>query len=73
MGDRILRLDAVLKVADTSRTTIYDWMAKELFPRQIKLGPRAVGWLESEVNAWLAQKRAERDAASMGSRKPEAA
>nr|ART37181.1 D478 [uncultured bacterium] len=28
-------------------------MAKGQFPRRVKIGVRAVGWLESEVTAWL--------------------
>jgi prophage regulatory protein len=35
---------------------------KGLFPRRIHLGPRRVVWLESEIDAWLAEKVAGRDA-----------
>ncbi|GGG52598.1 hypothetical protein GCM10010964_44670 [Caldovatus sediminis] len=31
------------------------------FPRRVTLGPRAVGWLESEINQWIAKRAAERD------------
>lgn len=30
------------------------------FPKPIRLGPQAVGWIESEVNAWLAAQAAKR-------------
>jgi prophage regulatory protein len=33
------------------------------FPRPIRLGSHAVGWLESEVDQWIDQQRAARDAA----------
>ena len=33
---------------------IYEMQAEGRFPRRIKLGERAVGWLESEVRDWLA-------------------
>lgn len=62
---------AVLRRAETlSRTglpesTLYRLMANGQFPRQLKLGPRAVGWLESEVNAWIAERAAERDRAAV--------
>jgi prophage regulatory protein len=36
-----------------SRSTLYEQMAKNMFPRPVSLGARAVGWLESEVDAWL--------------------
>jgi len=32
---------------------IYQLQAERHFPQRIKLGERAVGWLESEVQAWL--------------------
>jgi prophage regulatory protein len=31
-------------------------MSKNEFPAPISLGGRAVGWLEFEVDAWLAEK-----------------
>jgi predicted DNA-binding transcriptional regulator AlpA len=34
-----------------------------LFPQRIKLGLRAVGWIESEVQAWLTMRTKARDAA----------
>jgi prophage regulatory protein len=33
---------------------IYQMQAEGRFPQRIKLGQRAVGWLESEVRDWLA-------------------
>lgn len=26
------------------------------FPKPVNLGPRSVGWIESEVDAWIAQR-----------------
>lgn len=37
-----------------SRSTIYQYIKDGIFPKPIPLGPRAVGWLESEVSAWIA-------------------
>ena len=53
MADYILRLPTVLAHTGLSRSTLYEQMAKGSFPRPVQLGPRAVGWLESEVNSWL--------------------
>jgi prophage regulatory protein len=33
------------------------------FPRPVKIGKRAIAWLESDLQAWLAERIAERDAA----------
>jgi prophage regulatory protein len=49
----ILRLRTVLERTGLSRSTIYALMRTGEFPRQIALGPRSVGWLESDVEAWI--------------------
>ncbi len=51
----ILRRPAVQSRTGLSRSTIYLRVAQGTFPRPIPLGPRAVGWLEHEVEAWLQQ------------------
>ena len=48
-----LRRKKVEERTGLSRSTIYLWMQNGTFPRQISLGPRTVGWLESEIDAWL--------------------
>jgi len=40
----------------------YDLQNAGLAPKPIKLGVRSVGWLVSELEAWVEQRRAERDA-----------
>jgi prophage regulatory protein len=32
------------------------------FPRRIQLGPNRVGWVATEIDAWLAERIAQRDA-----------
>ena len=49
----ILRRRVVEARTGLSRSTIYLRMAQGTFPKSIPLGPRAIGWLESEVEAWL--------------------
>ena len=36
-----------------SRSSIYNAVKEGTFPRQINLGPRAVGWLESSIDQWI--------------------
>ena len=50
---RILRLPQVEARTGISRSSIYARVAKGTFPPPIQLGPRAVGWIESEVEAWI--------------------
>lgn len=53
---RILRLPEVITRVGLKRASIYLHMAAGSFPKQIPLGPRAVGWLESEIDSWLASR-----------------
>lgn len=60
---RILRLKEVrARVGNLSHTSIYEGAAKGTFPKPIKLGGRASGWLEHEIDAWIAGRIAARDA-----------
>jgi prophage regulatory protein len=51
----ILRRPDVEARTGLSRSTIYLKVAQGSFPRPVSLGPRAVGWVASEVEAWLEQ------------------
>ncbi|VFS52527.1 helix-turn-helix transcriptional regulator [Budvicia aquatica] len=59
---KVLRLKDVVKKMGISRSTIYDWINPKsprydpTFPRQIPLGKKSVGWLESTLNEWLMQR-----------------
>lgn len=56
MAYEILRLPAVKARTGLSRSTIYQRVSDSTFPGQISLGPRTVGWLESDVQQWLEQR-----------------
>lgn len=49
----IIRRKQVEARTGLSRSTIYMKMASGTFPKPVSLGPRAVGWVESEVTDWL--------------------
>ncbi len=51
----IIRLDEVKKRTALSRSSIYLRIKSGEFPKQISLGGRAVGWVESEIDDWLEQ------------------
>lgn len=57
----ILRRKQVEGRTGLSRSTIYLRMKKGTFPKPINLGARAVGWLESEIDEWLASRVENRD------------
>ncbi|MEW6441889.1 MAG: AlpA family transcriptional regulator [bacterium] len=54
--ERILRLREVRERTGLARSSLYQQIAQGKFPRQIRLGLRSAGWLESEVNAWIAER-----------------
>jgi prophage regulatory protein len=53
MLDKILRRPAVEYITGLGRSAIYDAMKKGTFPQAVKLGPKAVGWRESDIRKWL--------------------
>lgn len=58
---RLLRLEQVGEVTGLRRSMVYQLEAEGRFPRRVKLATRAVGWVESEVRAWIAARIATRD------------
>lgn len=53
---RVIKLKDVISTTGLSRSSIYAYMAKGEFPKPIQLGPRAVAWIEEEVQKWLCDK-----------------
>lgn len=58
----ILRLKRLKEKTGISRSTVYNKINPkskyydDAFPKPIRLGPGSIGWLEAEVNAWLASR-----------------
>ena len=53
---RILRRPEVELRTGLSRSAIYALMAKQKFPAAIPLTEKAVGWLESNIETWIAER-----------------
>jgi prophage regulatory protein len=53
-GFKYFRMAQVCKVTGLCRSMIYQLEAEKRFPSRIRLGLRAVGWIEGEVQEWLA-------------------
>lgn len=59
LPDTILRLPTVKAATGLSRSTIYERVRRGTFPAPVPIGRKAVGWLESEVGAWIQRTIAE--------------
>lgn len=49
----ILRLADVEARCGVNRRTLYYWIERGMFPQPIHLGPRTVGWLDRDIEAWI--------------------
>lgn len=57
---RILRLPEVKAKTGLKHAHIYTLMKEGKFPKQVPLGVRAVGWVEDEIDDWIASRLNER-------------
>jgi len=60
----VLRRKQVESRTGLARSTIYQYMKDGVFPKPVQLGPCAVGWIESEISAWISQRVAAARSAS---------
>lgn len=56
----IERLPTVMRRSGLSRSSVYAGIAAGTFPKPIKLSARAVGFLSTEIDAWIASRAAQR-------------
>ncbi len=53
MANQVLRPKQVIEEYGLSRTTLWRLEKSGGFPRRVKLGARAVGWLRTDLEDWL--------------------
>lgn len=53
MSQSLIRLSEVQRRTGYSRAWIYRLMADKRFPTSIKIGSRAIAFIESEVDEWI--------------------
>jgi len=56
-----MRLKEVIEKTGLARSTIYNLISQGKFPKQIELGARSVGWVDTEIEEWLLAKIELRD------------
>ncbi|MBF0562536.1 MAG: AlpA family phage regulatory protein [Alphaproteobacteria bacterium] len=59
--EAFLRKTEVVKASGYTDQHLRRLEKRDLFPRRVRIGPGRVGWPQSEVAAWIAQKIADRD------------
>lgn len=55
---KVIRRNDLLQLIGLSRSSLYAMTKSGRFPKPIRLGQRAVGWREADVQAWLASRPA---------------
>ena len=60
----ILREKQVTEITKLSRMTIWRMEKRGDFPARFRISKNAVGWLQSEIDAWLEEKAAQRQGAA---------
>lgn len=53
---RLIRLPEVLNRTGLCKAWIYRLISRNEFPAQVKLGARAVAFLESDIDKWIEEK-----------------
>ncbi|PHM40125.1 helix-turn-helix transcriptional regulator [Xenorhabdus miraniensis] len=57
--ESLIRLPEVQRRTGYSKAWIYRLIKEDKFPKQIKIGPRSVAFVESEIDGWVDQRIAE--------------
>lgn len=63
-GPRLIRLRTVREKTGLSKSSLYALAQQGRFPAPVKLGERSSGWVEAEVDAWIANRVSARSARS---------
>jgi prophage regulatory protein len=58
---KLIRLQSVLDRTGLSRSSCYELMAAGKFCQPVKIGPRAIAFSETEVEAWINARLSERE------------
>ena len=65
---RFLRKQEVVQRVGIPASSIYELMSRGVFPRPVRISPRLVAWIESEIIDWQRARIEERNAAASKAR-----
>lgn len=61
MAMLLLRLPQTLTKTGLTRSALYAAVRAGTFPNPVRIGPKAVAWPDHEIDAWIANRIAERE------------
>ena len=61
MSSALIRLPEVQRRTGYSRAWLYRLLSENRFPKPVKIGSRAIAFVESEIDTWINERIAERD------------
>lgn len=56
MNERLIRLPEVMAKTGIKKSTVWDFVKKEKFPKPIKISARITVWREIEIDQYIASK-----------------
>jgi prophage regulatory protein len=59
--DRVIKLREVIEISGLKKSSIYNLIKKNEFPKQVVLSRNSVGWIQSEVVQWVNELIVNRD------------
>jgi prophage regulatory protein len=57
----LISIKAVADRTGMAKRSVYYAVSEGTFPRPVQISSRRVGWVESEIEAWITARIAERD------------
>lgn len=63
MSQSLIRINEVQRRTGYSKAWIYRLLKEKRFPASVKIGSRAIAFIESEIDEWINQRIADRDQA----------
>ena len=54
---KLLKLKDVIAMTSLSKASVYRQMNDGEFPASVKIGPRSVAWVSTEIESWIEEKR----------------
>lgn len=53
---RLIKIKAVMEMTGLCRSSVYQLITENEFPKQVMLGVRSVAWVEKEIEDWIISK-----------------